>query len=166
MAEVFVRRFEADDLPAVLEGLKSRDPALHQRRLEHQSSGGLRCFVAWLDDWPIGYVGLSIHDDRSPEEMLEARGFALVEDLFVEEAHRRRGAGRALMSALEKEARAAGIPGITLDTGIDDDSAAARGLYRSMGYVDQGGVYLGGWSDPDQPGARYVDPLTTWRKLL
>jgi GNAT superfamily N-acetyltransferase len=107
-----------------------------------------------------------MHNDRDVDEMLEARGYALVEDLYVEEAYRRRGAARSLMEALERVAREAGMPGVILDTGVDEYFAAARALYASLGYVDQGGVYLGGWSDPDRPGVHFVDPLTTWIKVF
>jgi len=98
--------------------------------------------------------------------MLEARGYALVEDLYVEEPYRRQGAARALMEALERSVRAEGMPGVLLDTGVDGYFAAARALYASLGYVDQGGVYLGGWSDPDRPGVHLVDPLTIWIKVF
>ncbi len=164
MTAITIRRLAEEDLPTVSEALASRAPELYRRRLEQQSQGGLTCFVAWLDDTPVGYVGVNINDDSSPEEMLEARGYALVEDLFVEEAYRRRGAARALMLALEEHARAAGMPGVILDTGTTDYFAAARALYRSLGYIDHGGVYLGGWSDPDRPGVHMVDPLTGWLK--
>jgi hypothetical protein len=70
------------------------------------------------------------------------------------------------MEALERLARANGMPGVILDTGVNEDFAAARGLYTSLGYVDQGGVYLGGWSDPDHPGVNLVDPLTIWIKTF
>jgi hypothetical protein len=56
------------------------------------------------------------------------------------------------------------MPGVILDTGTTDYFAPARALYRSLGYVDRGGVYLGGWSDPDRPGVHFVDPLTAWLK--
>jgi hypothetical protein len=68
------------------------------------------------------------------------------------------------MSALEHEARDSQMPGVILDTGTGDAFEAARALYRNLGYVDQGGVYLGGWSDPDRPGVHLVDPLTLWLK--
>jgi hypothetical protein len=70
------------------------------------------------------------------------------------------------MEALEAEARAAGMPGVVLDTGTDASFAASRALYRSLGYVDHGGVFLGGWSDPHHPGVHFVDPLTVWTKRL
>lgn len=60
------------------------------------------------------------------------------------------------MAELEREAWAAGMPGVILDTGTGDDFEAARALYRSLGYVDRGGVHLGGWSDPHRRGVHFV----------
>ena len=111
-----------------------------------------------------GFGGLGYHDDANIDEMLEARGYALVYDLHVEEPYRRHGVGRALMLALEERAGALGAPGVILDTGTTDYFAPARALYQGLGYVDQRNVYLGGWSDPDRPGVHMVDPLTTWIK--
>ena len=103
-------------------------------------------------------------DDRRIEDVCEWRGFALVSDLEVMPLHRRLGAGRALMEALEAEALGAGMPGVALDTGTEESFAEARGLYRSMSYIDRGEVFLGGWSDPLVPGHHFVDPLTQWFK--
>ena len=68
--------------------------------------------------------------------------------------------------ALEELARSERAPGVVLDTGTGDDFAAARALYRSLGYVDKGGVYIGGWSDPDHPGVNLVDTLSMWLKVF
>jgi GNAT superfamily N-acetyltransferase len=103
-----------------------------------------------------------MHEDGSPEVLAESRGFAMVSDLHVEEPYRRRGVARALMAALEDDVRDAQMPGVILDTGTDEAFEAARALNRDLGFVDQGGVYLGGWSDPDRPGVHIVDPLTLW----
>lgn len=161
---IVVRPFDRTDLDAVTAALPARAPEMHRRRLEQHERGEAVWFIAWLEGHAIGFVGVGVHNDRDVDEMLESRGYALVEDLYVEEAYRRRGAARALMEALEKVARDANVPGVILDTGVDEDFAAARALYASLGYVDQGGVYLGGWSDPDRPGIHFVDPLTIWIK--
>jgi GNAT superfamily N-acetyltransferase len=161
---IVVRPFDRSDLDAVIGGLPARAPEMHRRRLEQHERGEAVWFIAWLEGRPVGFVGVGMHNDRDVDEMLEARGYALVEDLYVEEAYRRRGAGRQLMEAIERVAQEAGMPGMILDTGVDAYFAAARGLYGSLGYVDQGGVYLGGWSDPDRPGVHFVDPLTAWLK--
>jgi GNAT superfamily N-acetyltransferase len=137
---------------------------MHRRRLAEHERGDSVWFIAWLEGRAIGFVGVSLDTGRDVDDMLEARGYALVEDLYVEEAYRRRGAARALMDAIERVARGSGLPGMTLDTGVDEYFAAARALYTALGYTDQRGVYLGGWSDPDRPGVHFVDPLTVWRK--
>ena len=163
---IVVRPLDRSDLDDVVGGLSSRAPAQFRRRMEQQERGDAVWFIAWLEGRAIGFVGVGLRNDRDVDEMLEARGLALVEDLHVEEAYRRRGAARSLMEALERLARAEGMPGVILDTGIDEYFAAARALYASLGYEDRGGVYLGGWSDPDRPGVHFVDPLTTWIKMF
>ena len=70
------------------------------------------------------------------------------------------------MLALEDAAREAGARRVALDTGTGEDFAPARALYRSLGYLERAGVYLGGWSDPDRPGVHLVDELTMWVKPL
>jgi GNAT superfamily N-acetyltransferase len=153
------------DLPGIISGIASRTPEQHRRRLhEHERGTGFTELIAWRDGVAVGFVGLALHDDSNPDELVESRGYALVTDLHVETPHRRHGAGRALMLALEDVARRAGAAGVVLDTGTNESFAAARGLYRSLGYVDQGGAYLGGWSDPDAPGRHLVDELTMWLK--
>jgi GNAT superfamily N-acetyltransferase len=161
---IVVRPLDRSDIDSVVADLPARAPEMHRRRLEQHERGEAVWFIAWLDGKAIGFVGVGMQNDRDVDEMLEARGYALVEDLYVEEAYRRRGAARTLMEALEKVAREARMPGVILDTGVDEYFAAARGLYAGLGYVDQGGVYLGGWSDPDRPGVHFVDPLTIWLK--
>jgi GNAT superfamily N-acetyltransferase len=161
---IVVRPLDRSDLEAVIADLPARAPDMHRRRLEQHESGDSVWFVAWLGGRAIGFVGVGMQNDRDVDEMVEARGYALVEDLYVEEAYRRRGAARALMDAIEGVAREAGMPGMILDTGVDEYFTAARALYSSLGYVDQGGVYLGGWSDPHRPGVNRVDPLTAWIK--
>ena len=166
MSTIEVRRIEETDLPAVIEGLPSRASERHRRQLDLQRRGGFVYLIGWLDGAPVGFVGVGMHEDGSPDVLAESRGYAMVSDLYVEGPYRRRGVARALMAALEDEVRHAGLPGVILDTGTDETFEAARALYRELGYVDQGGVYLGGWSDPDRPGVHLVDPLTIWLKLL
>ena len=163
---IVVRPFDRSDLDAVITHLPARAGDMHRRRLGQHERGDSIWFIAWLDGRAIGFVGVGMHNDRDVDEMLEARGYALVEDLYVAEAYRRRGAARALMEALERVAHEEGMPGVILDTGVDEYFAAARALYASLGYIDRGGVYLGGWSDPDRPGVHIVDPLTTWIKVF
>jgi len=161
---VAVRPIAPDDLELVCEALTARPPERHRQRAELQERGGFSYLIAWVAGRPVGFVGVGLQDDASPDVLAEARGYATVSDLHVEEEYRRRGVGRALMEELEREAWVAGMAGVMLDTGTGDEFAAARELYRSMGYIDRGGVYLGGWSDPHRQGVHFVDPLTLWTK--
>lgn len=56
----------------------------------------------------------------------------ILNDLFVDAAVRRSGAGRALLDAAATFARDDGAMGISLET--MQDNAAARGLYRAAGW--------------------------------
>jgi ribosomal protein S18 acetylase RimI-like enzyme len=55
-----------------------------------------------------------------------------IDSLATETELRRRGAARALLAEAEREAQAAGLRAVTLDTTLDND--VARALYRSAGY--------------------------------
>jgi len=163
---IVVRPLDRSDLDVVIGSLSPHAPEEFRRRMDEQERGGAVWFIAWLDGTAVGFVGVSIDNDHDVDAMLEARGYALVEYLFVGERYRRRGAARALMEALEHLAQSSGMRGVILDTGVGEAFAAARGLYAALGYVDQGGVYLGGWSDPDRPGVNLVDALTIWIKTF
>lgn len=56
-------------------------------------------------------------------------------DITIDEGERGRGYGRGAMLALEDEVRALGHDSVTLN--VWGGNAVARGLYRSLGYVDQ-----------------------------
>ena len=161
-----IRPIGAHELDMVSEGLTSRPRATHERRIEFQSQGGFVYLIAWLDGAAVGHVGLGFVTGRHLDELWEFRGYPVVSDLHVMEAHRGNGIGRELMEALHNVARGAGERGVALDTGTDETFAVSRALYRSMGYREQGGVFLGGWSDPEQPGLHFCDPLTIWLKEL
>jgi len=62
----------------------------------------------------------------------------VLRDLYVARGHRGQGVGRALVTRVLDDARAAGVPRISLQTESDND--AARGLYRSLGFIAPDGV--------------------------
>jgi ribosomal protein S18 acetylase RimI-like enzyme len=62
-------------------------------------------------------------------------GEAWLYDITIDAAERGRGYGRAAMLALEDEVRALGHDSVTLN--VWGGNAVARGLYRSLGYVEQ-----------------------------
>lgn len=59
-------------------------------------------------------------------------GYAYLEDLVVADRFRRRGLGRALVAAAIDWARAAGLPGVMLET--QDINVAACQLYAACGF--------------------------------
>ncbi len=161
-----VRPLEGPELATAIAALLSRPEATHRRRWERQGLGGFTYLIAWVDGIPGGFVGFGTPRGRDVDDLLEFRGDPFVHDLFVEEPYRRRGLARALMLEVERRAGDDGAGAIGLTTGTDDYFAAARALYRALGYVNVGGVFLGGWSDPERPGIHFVDPITRWIKGL
>ncbi|MEM9589983.1 MAG: GNAT family N-acetyltransferase [Pseudomonadota bacterium] len=80
---------------------------------------------AFIDDRVVGTVQLDLAMPPNQPHRCE------VAKMAVHPAYRRRGIGRALMLAIEAEARKAGKTLMTLDTRTDD---LAQGLYGSVGF--------------------------------
>lgn len=83
--------------------------------------------VAIVDGRMVGLANLRLvkplfHPDR----------YAEITEMFVEEAYRRRGIGRALLAQAETLARRAGARQMLILTDFYND--VAQRLYRSMGY--------------------------------
>jgi ribosomal protein S18 acetylase RimI-like enzyme len=93
--------------------------------------GAAWCRLFTEADHGDGYV-----DDATPELAIAVR-----------DGHRGRGIGRRLILALHDRARAAGIPRMALSS---EQENLARGLYRSLGYVELA---------PDDPKDRMVADL-------
>jgi GNAT superfamily N-acetyltransferase len=80
--------------------------------------------VAYEDEQPVAGGGLRRLAD----------GIAEIKRMYVRPAARSRGVARALLVALEEDARSLGYAVVRLDTGPKQVHALA--LYRSVGYVD------------------------------
>lgn len=83
---------------------------------------GIPIGAAWARLMPAGEPGYGFVDVSVPE--LTAG---------VAPGHRGRGVGRLLMTALLDEARAQGVPGLSLS--VEDGNDAARHLYESCGFT-------------------------------
>ena len=83
----------------------------------------IRFFVARDQGAPVGCVAL-----------MRCDGYGEVKRLFVNPGGRGKGTARALMAALEADARAQGLALMRLETG--PGLVAAIALYRSLGYRD------------------------------
>ena len=82
----------------------------------------IRFFVAHLNGVAVGCGGVAFFS-----------GFAEVKRMYVRDAVRRRGVGRALLVQLENEARAAGYNCLRLETG--DKQIAALEAYKKTGFT-------------------------------
>jgi len=91
------------------------------------SEPGHHLLIAYVGDQAAGFVtGVEMtHPDKGTEMFLY--------ELGVDEAHQRRGIGRALVSALAALARQRGCYGMWVLT--DDDNAAALAAYRGAGGI-------------------------------
>ena len=105
----------------------------------HGTLLGLGAFglVALRDDDPVGLLVGSAAGDSAD-----------VLTVGVAPPARRSGAGRALMAAAEREARARGVAAIVLEVAVDN--AAARTLYAALGYeqVSVRRAYYGRGDEP------------------
>ena len=101
--------------------LRTQLPGDYVGRMQVVFTGGGRMFVAMAGD---DVVGVAVY--RILENTNEGRKF-YVDDLVTDEAKRSTGVGRALMQALEIEARRLDCDVLTLDSGTQ--RAAAHRFY-------------------------------------
>jgi GNAT superfamily N-acetyltransferase len=80
--------------------------------------------VAWVDGEARGRGAVRRLDDEAAE----------LKRMYVAPESRGRGLGRALLNALEREARALGARRLVLETGTRQGAAIA--LYHRAGFVD------------------------------
>jgi ribosomal protein S18 acetylase RimI-like enzyme len=99
--------------------------------------------LAELDGGVVGFASL-----RLVNYLGEDSPYAEISELFVTERYRRRGIARALMTELEKRARAAGASSMAVLTAADNDTAIA--LYRAMGF-EEFSIALQKWFTEDRP---------------
>lgn len=85
------------------------------------------------DGGPIGWA--VVHEAVDDLYVVEAeRRMAYIDELYLTEAARGAGAGRALIAACEAWARSRGIPVIMI--GVLDKNDRAHAVYNAAGYAD------------------------------
>ena len=98
----------------------------HTLPVAELAATNVRFFVARLDGRAIGCAALVLQGD----------GEAELKRMFVADAARGRGAGRALLLRIEDAARREGVRVLRLETGIRNAEALA--LYRRAGFYERG----------------------------
>jgi GNAT superfamily N-acetyltransferase len=106
--------------------------------------------VGYLDGRPVTMGGWRLRTDAAGTSLPGERP-AEIKRMFVREGARGRGLGRRVLAELERNAAAAGVDWLVLETG--DRQPEAVSLYRSAGYTEvtrfglyaheQGSIYLG-----------------------
>jgi GNAT superfamily N-acetyltransferase len=91
--------------------------------LEEVAEGRGAFLIADAGGSPIGCGAVRRLDERTAE----------LKRMYVVPSHRGRGVGRALLNALEAEARRIGVSRLLLETGVRQ--AAAMALYTRAGYT-------------------------------
>lgn len=130
----FAREDFADALALARElyGLPDTDPEPHRARFDALINDvDAIPFLALADERPVGFSGA-----RLRRRLNHATFEGWVSDLFVREAARGRGIGRALVGAAVAEWRLRGGHQVMLEVAYE--RRAARALYEAMGFVEQG----------------------------
>jgi GNAT superfamily N-acetyltransferase len=110
-------------LNAELTALYPEPGATHFRLDPDEVAEGRGAFlVAYADGRAVGCGAVRKLDARTAE----------IKRMYVERGLRGRGIGRAVLDALEREARALGVRRVVLETGIRQHAAIA--LYERAGY--------------------------------
>ena len=164
-----IRRAAPGELDLLCAAFPERPRGLHQERLLHQEDGHGPYLIAWWGGEPVGHVQLQLPDERDLDSMLEGRGAAWGEDLWVTPAARGRWIGPALMRAMEQEARAVGIDRLVFFVGIARGYAAARAIYAWMGFRERRPEpFIESATLPRDDGGsdNYVEVVTMWVKNL
>ena len=114
-----------DDARVLAAGHLFDDPARAEATARFLASEGHHLLLASVDGHDVGFVSgvETTHPDKGTELFLY--------ELAVDEAHRRRGIGRALVQALAGLAVERGCYGMWVATEPDNDAAIAT--YRSAG---------------------------------
>lgn len=99
------------------------------------SRARVRCYLASA---PSDYVAVGVALVFPSPVTVRLDEKWVLADLYVASGHRGQGVGRALVTRVLGDARAAGVPRISLQTESDND--AARALYRSLGFIAPEGV--------------------------
>jgi GNAT superfamily N-acetyltransferase len=136
--DLTIRDARAADAPAIAVLLAQlgypTEPSAVERRLERLQIVGDRIVVAEIEDKAVGLAHLQVTPALERE-----RPAAKIGALVVDDAHRGRGVGRALVQAMEDEARLRGCELLFLTTA--ERRAEAHAFYERVGLEHMGRRY-------------------------
>ena len=146
MSEVTVRLCTADDLPAIvllMEELRevTRGDEIHIRDVSKVFSEMERLpevylnLVAEVGGKVVGFISVIFY-----KTVFHKGGTALINELIVTQAERRKGIGKLLVQAVRDEAIKRGLDEI--EVGTERTNEVAKGFYRKCGF-DEEYVLLG-----------------------
>ena len=138
---VEIRPLGPGDLERVLEAADLFDePPQPEWATRFLDSAGHHLLIAYGDDQAVGFVtGVeTTHPDKGTEMFLY--------ELGVDEGHRRRGIGRALIAELAQVAASRGCHGMWVAT--ERDNAAAVATYRAAGSGEAEDCIVLSWEFP------------------
>lgn len=164
-----VRPATSGELDVICSAFPDRPRALHEERFLHQEDGHGPYLIAWFEGEPVGHIQLQLPDERDLDSMVEGRGAAWGEDLWVTPSARGRWIGPALMRGLEREARRAGASRLVFFVGVGPGYAAARAIYTWMGWRERRPepfMESGMLSGDDGTDDTYLEVVTMWEKDL
>lgn len=137
------------------------EPALlpMMRRLAEQEPGGIKfdesaaraAFRQFLSLPAFGRVWLLFDGTALVGYIILTLGFsfefhghdAIIDELYIDPAHRRRGFGRQAVAFVEQKAREMGVRAVHLE--VDRGNDPALELYRRTGYVDHARFLMTKW---------------------
>ncbi|MFN0083786.1 MAG: GNAT family N-acetyltransferase [Blastocatellia bacterium] len=99
--------------------------SMHALDLEKLRAPDITFWTIWEDDLLLGCGALKELDP----------GHGEVKSMRTPSAHRRKGAGRAILAHIIAVARERGYERLSLETGSSDDFAPARRLYESVRFT-------------------------------
>lgn len=150
------------DVAAIEAATPSGASRFHHRRYER--TDGSVYLLAWLGDLAAGHV--LVTPESKYEEVRGALGhFPEVSALGVAEAYRRRGVGRALMTAAGDVANEMG--GRRLGLAVEADNRPAVRLYQSLGFERRSTIEpvdVWTWTDDNGVAHEQRDPCTYWTR--
>ena len=121
-------------LNAELSAMYPEPGANHFRLDPHETAPGTGAFfIAMLDGAPVGCGAVRTLAERIPE-LPGAGRVGEVKRMYVARGLRGKGIGRAIVSSIEREARALGMTHIVLETGVRQLEAIE--LYRRTGFTE------------------------------